>query len=160
MNRLNGIPSCETFLSPANFFRNSWLTRHSAGIMSRLRRDHPRFVLHSPDIFLSFVAVAYARLTRRPARSPEILLISTVESALKRYERSFNYRGSPDVQTNERTVKEIDYIPNESGERLTRSQRVLARAIINLAAVDEIRCALINRGAAPTTESINRVSHN
>lgn len=36
LNRLNGIPSYETFLSRELFFQNSWFTRHSAWIMFRL----------------------------------------------------------------------------------------------------------------------------
>lgn len=36
LNRLNGIPSYETFLSREHFFQNSWFTRHSAWIMFRL----------------------------------------------------------------------------------------------------------------------------
>lgn len=43
LNRLNAHSELrETFLSPANFFRNSWLTRHSARIMSRLRERSPK----------------------------------------------------------------------------------------------------------------------
>lgn len=48
LNRLNSIPSCETFLSRELFLRNSWLTRHSARIMfglPEITRDLSRALL-------------------------------------------------------------------------------------------------------------------
>lgn len=132
MNRLNAHSELrETFLSSANFFRNSWLTRHSARIMSRLRERSPEIcpafpisssllslsLSPSPSLLPSLPGAASSFLS---ARLREILLISAAKNALKKHKRSINYL--TDHQTNEQSKRTSAWIKAANAHPRSRAR--------------------------------------